>query len=87
MRSDKENYGYFVPITILELIEALNEAIDESEDFTGQEHIIGIDYIEDDDYDVPPGSILIHLQQNTLNPDKPRYGTVVLTPGKTKWVM
>ena len=82
------NDGYFIPLTINELIDGLKGIVRESKDLTGQEYITHIQYIdEEDDCDVPPGSIAVFLKRGTLNPDEPQYGTIVLTPGKSKMVM
>lgn len=80
--------GYFVPLTIEEFVNGLKGIVQDSKDLTGQEYITDIVYIDgENDRDVPPGSIAIFLKQGTLNPDESRYGTIVLTPGKTKQVM
>lgn len=87
MRSDKENDGYFVPLTIKELIDGLNGIIQEADDITGEELVIDAEYIYEDDHKCPSGSIILYVQQNTLDPDEPKYGTIILTPGKTRWLM
>lgn len=79
---------YYIPLTIDEFIDGLKGIVKKSKDLTGQEFITNIEFIdEEDDCDVPPGSIAIFLQQGTLNPDDPKYGTIVLTPGKSKRLM
>ena len=84
----KNQMNYYIPITINELIDGLKGIVKNSEDLTGQELIIGLEYVDEDpEYRVPPGSIAVFLQQNTLNPDEPKYGTIVLTPGKTQTLM
>lgn len=82
------NDGYFIPLTLNELISGLKGIIQNSKDLTGEELVMDITYV-DEEYDdrVPPGTIAFHLRQNTLNPDEPRYGTVVLVPGKTETFM
>ena len=79
--------NYYIPLTIDELADGLKGIVKNSEDLTGKELIVGIDYIHEEDMKVPPGSIAVYLQQNTLDPDEPKYGTIVLTPGKTKQLM
>lgn len=79
---------YYIPLTISEFIDGLKNVIKESKDLTGQEYITDIQFInEEDECDVPPGSIAVFLKQGTLNPDEPKYGTIVLTPGKTRRFM
>ena len=82
------NDEYYIPLTINEVIDGLKGIVRESEDLTGQEYITDIQFIgEEDDCDVPPGSIAVFLKQGTLDPKEQRYGTIILTPGKTKTVM
>ena len=84
----KDNINYYIPLTLNELIDGLKGIIKNSKDLTGQELIIGLEYVDEDpEYRVPPGSIGIFLQQNTLNPNEPKFGTIVLTPGKTERLM
>ena len=84
--------NYYIPLTVNELVDGLKSIIAHSEDLTGQELVIGLEYVEKDDtnytdHNVPPGSIAVFLQQNTLNPKEPKYGTIVLTPGKSRILM
>ena len=80
--------GYFIPLTINELIDSLQRVVKGAKDLTGQEYITHIQYIdEEDDCDAPPGSIAVFLKRGTLDPNEPQYGTIVLTPGKSKIVM
>jgi hypothetical protein len=76
-------------MTLNEVIDGLRGIVRDSEDLTGQELVIGTEYVDmgNTNHRVPPGSIGIFLQQNTLNPDEPKYGTIVLTPGKTRILM
>ena len=78
---------YYIPLTLNELIDGLKGIIKHSKDLTGQELVVGAECVEDDDYDVPPGSIAIHLRKNTLDPDEPEFGSIVLTPGKSRILM
>ena len=86
MKTDDINY--YIPLTVNELIEGLQVIVKNSKDLTGQELIVGLEYVDEDPkYAVPPGSIAVFLQQNTLDPEEPKYGTIVLTPGKTRTLM
>lgn len=79
---------YYIPLTINEFIDGLNGIVKKSKDLTGQEFITDIEFIDKEgDCDVPPGSIAIFLKQGTLNPDESKYGTIVLTPGKSRRFM
>ena len=83
------NNGYFIPLTLNELIDGLKGIIQKSDDLTGQEYITHIQYIDEEDNldGVPPLSIAVFLKRGTLNPNETQYGTTVLTPGKSKIVM
>ena len=85
----RDQINYYIPMTLNEVVDGLKGIIQKSEDLTGQELVIGAEYVDegDTDYRVPPGSLAVFLQQNTLDPDKPKYGTIVLTPGKTRILM
>ena len=78
---------YYVPLTLNNVIEGLNDLISTSDDLTGHELIVGIAYVADNEHEVPPGSIALFLRQNTLNPEEGNYGTVVLTPEKATRLM
>ena len=80
------NDRYFIPLTINDLINGLKGIIKESDALSGNEYITDIQYIEDVS-DVPPGSIALFINRGTVNPDESKYGTIVLTPGKTKTFM
>lgn len=81
--------GYFIPLTLNELIDGLQRVVKGSKDLTGQEYVTHIQYIDEEDNfeDVPPGSIAVFLKRGTLDPNEPQYGTIVLTPGKSRMVM
>ena len=93
----RRKYGpvpfYLVVMTVLyyhpELIDSLQRVVKGAKDLTGQEYVTHIQYIDEDDNfdDAPPGSIAVFLKRGTLDPNEPQYGTIVLTPGKSRMVM
>ena len=85
MENDKMEY--WVPMTINELISGLKGLVKHSADLTGEELVIGTTFIDEDYDEAPPCSIVFHLRRNTLDPDEPKVGTIILTPGKTKTIM
>lgn len=79
--------NYYIPVTLEEMIEKLQKSIRMSNELTGKELIVGAQYIDEDDYNVPSGSIVFLVQQNTLDPDDPKYGTITIMPGTSKQLM
>ena len=78
---------YYSPMTLNEFIKEIQRIIRDNEEVSGEELITNAKYITDDDMTVPPGSILIDIRQNTMDPDVALFGTLAVVPKRTGLVM
>lgn len=76
----------YIPMTLNDLITNIQKMIGEYE-LTGEEYVVGAEFIDENGYNYPPNTLMLELKCGSDNPDEPVYGTMVLTPAKSKWLM
>ena len=77
---------YFPLITLNKLVEKIQNYIRNNSELTGEEEIVGLRFISETDFEVPPGSVAILIQKREIG-EETMYGTVYVMPDAAKILM
>lgn len=84
------NDEYYIPVTLKELIERLQQIIRNSDgELIGEEYVIDSSFLIDGDHTFPPNTLILTIRKDRLGEDgeESAYGKIYIMPEKTRTLM
>lgn len=78
----------YIPVTVNELIKSLQNVVNGDVLLTGEELVIGADYVYgEDESNLPPCTILFRIARGTKDPEETEKGVITVSPRRVTRVM